>query len=39
MRKSLGLTMVALVLVAALAGGAAAQQSLTWTAGAVGGGW
>ena len=28
-----------LALVAALAGGAAAQQSLTWTAGAVGGGW
>src|SRR5512146_1994522 len=39
MRKSLGLAVMALVLVAALAGGAAAQQSLTWTAGAVGGGW
>ncbi|HET8576996.1 MAG TPA: TAXI family TRAP transporter solute-binding subunit [Methylomirabilota bacterium] len=30
---------VALTLMAMLAGGALAQQSLTWTAGAVGGGW
>ncbi len=39
MLKRFGLAVMALALVAALAGGAAAQQSLTWTAGAVGGGW
>jgi uncharacterized protein len=38
-QKSVGLVAVALALVVALAGGTAAQQSLTWTAGAVGGGW
>jgi len=39
MLKRFGLAVMTLALVAALAGGAAAQQSLTWTAGAVGGGW
>jgi uncharacterized protein len=39
MGKRFGLVMMTLALVAVLAGGAAAQQSLTWTAGAVGGGW
>jgi uncharacterized protein len=38
-RKRFGLAMMTLAFVAMLAGGAAAQQSLTWTAGAVGGGW
>ena len=37
MLKRFGLAVMTLALVA-LAGGAAAQQSLTWTAGAVGGG-
>jgi TRAP transporter TAXI family solute receptor len=39
MRKHFWLVVMALALVATMAGGAAAQQSLTWTAGAVGGGW
>src|SRR5713226_9728201 len=39
MRKHLGLAAITLALVGALAGGVTAQQSLTWTAGAVGGGW
>ena len=39
MRKRFGLVVMTLALVVVLAGGAAAQQSLTWTAGAVGGGW
>src|SRR5258705_10118298 len=39
MLKRFGLAVMTLALVAALAGGAAAQPSLTWTAGAVGGGW
>ena len=39
MLKRFGLAVMTLALIAALAGGAAAQQSLTWTAGAVGGGW
>ncbi len=39
MRKRFGLAVVTLTLVVGLAGGAVAQQSLTWTAGAVGGGW
>jgi TRAP transporter TAXI family solute receptor len=37
--KRAWVALVALTLVAMLAGGALAQQSLTWTAGAVGGGW
>ena len=39
MLKRFGLAVMTLALVGALAGGAAAQQALTWTAGAVGGGW
>src|SRR5262245_28216976 len=39
MLKRLGLVTMTLALVAVLAGGVTAQQSLTWTAGAVGGGW
>jgi hypothetical protein len=39
MRKRFRLAVMALALVVVLAGGAAAQPSLTWTAGAVGGGW
>ena len=39
MLKRFGLAVMTLALVATLAGAAAAQQSLTWTAGAVGGGW
>jgi hypothetical protein len=37
--KRAWVALVALTLVGMLAGGALAQQSLTWTAGAVGGGW
>ena len=37
--KRAWVVLVALTLVGMLAGGALAQQSLTWTAGAVGGGW
>jgi TRAP transporter TAXI family solute receptor len=37
--KRVGSAAVALTLVGMLAGAAPAQQSLTWTAGAVGGGW
>lgn len=37
--KRVGVAAVALTLGGMLAGGALAQQSLTWTAGAVGGGW
>ena len=39
MSKRVRISLLALTLVGALAGGALAQQSLTWTAGAVGGGW
>lgn len=38
-RKRWGVGLGTLALVAGLAGGAFAQPSLTWTAGAVGGGW
>jgi TRAP transporter TAXI family solute receptor len=37
--KRVWVAFLALTLVAVLAGGALAQQSLTWTAGSVGGGW
>lgn len=37
--KRVWVAYLVLTLVAVLAGGALAQQSLTWTAGAVGGGW
>ena len=39
MSKRVGTSLLVLTLVGALAGSALAQQSLTWTAGAVGGGW
>ena len=39
MCKRVALVVMTLALVAVLVGGAAAQQSLSWTAGAVGGGW